>query len=345
MKDYRTTIERRHRIKGTARSAVLLTLMCTIVIAAAWMLMSGVGKTAAAPAVVAASKTAKTSGWQSIGKQGDALGDFQQPRGITCMSDGSFVVVDRSARVQHFSESGQALNVWSMKEHAMGNPKGLCALPDGNILVCDTHYGRVLEMTLTGDIVKIWGNPGHEPGHFIHPLSAVADAQRGVAYIVEYGFADENQYNDRVQKFKLDGTFVAMWGSNGSEPGQLQRPSGITLDSEGNVYVADSCNHRIQKFDPDGKLLLIFGEMGTEPGKLRYPYDIACGPGDLLYVAEFNNHRVSVFDREGHFKKSFGGPGDQAGEFHSPWSLTVDKRNRLMVSDTGNYRVQILELN
>src|SRR5947208_16182951 len=127
MKYYRPNIERRNCIKGTARSAVLLTLTCTVVIAAAWILMSGVGKTAAAPGGNVTAAIAKTSGWQSIGKQGDALGDFQQPRGITCMSDGSFVVVDRSARVQHFSESGQALNVWSMKEHAMGNPKGLCA--------------------------------------------------------------------------------------------------------------------------------------------------------------------------------------------------------------------------
>jgi DNA-binding beta-propeller fold protein YncE len=321
--------------------------VCIIAVITVWTLISGVGKTAAAPSSNAASTAKKASaGWQSIGKQGDALGDFQQPRGITCMGDGSIVVVDRAARVQHFDPDGKPLGVWSMREHAMGNPKGLCALPDGNILVCDTHYGRVLEMTLTGDIVKIWGNPGHEPGHFIHPLSAIADPKRGVAYIVEYGFADEGEYNDRVQKFKLDGTFIKMWGSNGSEPGQLQRPSGIALDSDGNVYVADSCNHRIQKFDPEGKLLLIFGEMGVEPGKLRYPYDIACGPGDLLYVAEFNNHRVSVFDRDGHFQKSYGGPGDKTGEFHSPWSLTVDgKRNRLLVSDTGNFRLQVLELN
>src|ERR1041385_8777073 len=98
MKDYRTIIERRNRIKGTARSAVLLTLTCTLVIAAAWILMSGVGKTAAAPGGNVAVGTAKTSGWQSIGKQGDALGDFQQPRGITCMSDGSIVVLAHAPR-------------------------------------------------------------------------------------------------------------------------------------------------------------------------------------------------------------------------------------------------------
>ena len=192
-----------------------------------------------------------------------------------------------------FSADGKPLSLFTMKEHALGNPKGLCALPDGNLLVCDTHYGRVLEMTFAGDVVKTWGQPGKAPGQFTHPLSAAVDAKRGLAYIVEYG-----AYNDRVQVFSLDGTFVKCIGSFGDELGQFQRPSGIALDADGNFYVADAVNHRIQKFDPAGKALLAFGEFGKEPGQLKYPYDIAYWDG-LLYVAEFNNHRVSVFQFEG----------------------------------------------
>src|SRR5262249_21651154 len=142
--------------------------------------------------------------WAIFGKQGDKPGEFQQPRGITGFPDGSFVVVDRAARVQHFAADGKPLSIFSMKEHDLGNPKGLCALPDGNLLVCDTHYGRVLEMTFAGDVVKIWGQTGKAPGEFIHPLSAAVDAARGLAFVVEYG-----AYNDRIQTFTLDGKFVA----------------------------------------------------------------------------------------------------------------------------------------
>src|SRR5689334_24963725 len=93
---------------GAVRPAVLLTLLCSVVVLAAWLLMSGVGKTSAASNSSTSTNKVATpakspSGWYSIGKQGDELGDFQQPRGITCMDDGSFVVVDRAARVQHFS--------------------------------------------------------------------------------------------------------------------------------------------------------------------------------------------------------------------------------------------------
>ena len=94
-----------------------------------------------------------------IGSQGDALGQFQRPRGIATFPDGSFVVVDRAGRVQTFNAEGQATRLWRMRETSNGNPKGLCALPDGNILVCDTHYSRVLVMTQSGEILKHWAGP------------------------------------------------------------------------------------------------------------------------------------------------------------------------------------------
>jgi DNA-binding beta-propeller fold protein YncE len=279
------------------------------------------------------------AGWRVLGQAGLQPGQFKQPRGITGLPDGSFVVVDRAARVQRFDFSGRAVSLWEMPEREWGNPKGLCALPDGGLLVCDTHYGRVLEMTLDGATVKVWGKPGAGEGQFTLPLSCCVDARRGVAYVVEYG-----AYNDRVQKFALDGTFLKAWGTFGSEPGQFRRPSGVAVDSQGSVYVADAVNHRIQKFTPEGAVLGCIGEQGSGPGQLSYPYDVACAPDDTLFVADWDNHRVSVFAPDGTFLRVLGGPGERAGEFRFPWSLTIDRRGRLLVSDTGNHRVQVLPL-
>ncbi|MCY3021786.1 MAG: 6-bladed beta-propeller [Planctomycetota bacterium] len=322
-------------VRGFGRPVVLLLALALAVCVCAWALIAGLSGQHAATT----SAPRQTPAWFAVGTLGLEQGQFQQPRGIATFPDGSFVVVDRAARVQHFAADGTPLRLWSMKDRAAGNPKGLCALPNGNLLVCDTHYGRVLEMSVNGPVVKTWGGPGCGPGQFTRPLSAVADAGRKVAYVVEYGYQ-----NDRVQKFALDGTFIRAWGTFGSENGQFQRPSGVALDADGNVYVADACNHRIQKFDADGGFLKAFGRMGREPGQLRYPYDIACGRDGLLYVAEFNNHRVSVFDREGVFVRVIGAAGNGENEFANPWSLAVDARGRLLVSDTGNHRVQILDL-
>ena len=57
-------------------------------------------------------------------------------------------------------------------------------------------------------------------------------------------------YNNRIQKFTDDGTFVTKWGSEGSSEGQFSLPFGVAVDDLGNIYVADNHNQRIQKFRP-----------------------------------------------------------------------------------------------
>lgn len=321
---------------GAARS--VLALFVLVALAAALLWGFGAGRVRENPAA-AAPEAPAASGWQVVGRQGLETGAFNQPRGIAVLADGSFIVADRSARVQHFSAAGRPLNLWLMQEHALGNPKGLCALPNGNLLVCDTHYGRVLEMTVAGAIARQWGGPGTEPGQFVHPLACAVDANAGVAYVVEYG-----AYNDRLQKFKLDGTFLKAWGTFGTEAGQFNRPSGVGVDPSGCVWIADANNHRLQRFDAEGRLLGVSGAMGGEPGQLSYPFDLACAPDGRVYVAEFNNHRVSVFKADGSFEKLLGEPGHGIGGFNQPWSIAFDRRGRLLVSDTKNNRVQILNL-
>jgi len=48
----------------------------------------------------------------------------------------------------------------------------------------------------------------------------------------------------------LIGTFITKWGANGSGNGRFSYLEGITVNSSGNVYVADTSNYRIQKFKP-----------------------------------------------------------------------------------------------
>jgi hypothetical protein len=63
-----------------------------------------------------------------------------------------------------------------------------------------------------------------------------------VLYVVEYG-------NHRVQKFTTDGRSLGCWGGPGREPGQLNSPWALAVDSHGRVHVLDSENHRVQRID------------------------------------------------------------------------------------------------
>ena len=55
--------------------------------------------------------------------------------------------------------------------------------------------------------------------------------------------------NDRVQVFKLDGTFVTKFGNFGMEPGEFQHPTSAAVLSDGKIVVADCFNNRIQIFE------------------------------------------------------------------------------------------------
>jgi DNA-binding beta-propeller fold protein YncE len=257
--------------------------------------------------------------------------------------DGSWFVVDRSARVQKFSPEDKPLFQWTMAQRLDGNPKDITALPDGNLLVCNTHYGVVLKTTPDGKVLAQWGGSSPAPGDFVAPMAAAVDEKVGAAYIADYGFSEEHS---RMQKFSLDGRFLKAWGKFGTEPGEFRRPCGVCVGLDGSVYVTDAVNHRVQRFDSEGGLLNVFGRCGDAPGELRYPYDIAGDAAGRLYVVEFGNHRISVFDEQGTFLRFIGGPGKNApGLFNEPWSLEIDrKRGRLLVSDTSGGRVQVIAL-
>ena len=63
-------------------------------------------------------------------------------------------------------------------------------------------------------------------------------------------------------------------------------PNGISVDSKGNVLVADDCNKRVQVFDASGHYLSSITH--TTPGeKLQGPISVAVGPNDLVYVVEY----------------------------------------------------------
>ena len=55
---------------------------------------------------------------------------------------------------------------------------------------------------------------------------------------------------NRIQKFSSTGLFLTMWQKEGTNDGQFDSPESITVDEQGNVYVADTYNQQDQKFTP-----------------------------------------------------------------------------------------------
>src|SRR5207245_2233844 len=117
---------------------------------------------------------------------------------------------------------------------------------------------------------------------------------------------------------------VMHFGTEGYDDGEFKSPTGIALDREGHIYVADTDTHTIQKFDKDGTFLMRLGdEAGDAEGQFYYPRGLACtSQGDLI-VIDANNHRVQKFDKDGNFltiwgKFGFAWKGASQGVFDIP---------------------------
>jgi hypothetical protein len=103
----------------------------------------------------------------------------------------------------------------------------------------------------------------------------------------------------------------------GSAPGagpngdNFNRPSDVTWDRAGNIYIADGFgnNNRIAKFTKDGNFVKTWGQTGSGQGQFNQIRGIASDSAGNLYVADAGNKRIQVFDGEGTFKSQISGIG------------------------------------
>lgn len=268
------------------------------------------------------------------GRRGISPGRFQKPRAMAIDALDRLYIVDMTARIQVLTPEGQLLRWWSTPEHKNGRPTAMSIGRDGNLLVGDTHYHRVLIYSPDGKLLHtLGGREGHGPGEFGLVTDVVQDSH-GNFYVAEYG-----DY-DRIQKFSPDYKFLTQWGGHGTEPGRFMRPQNMAIDALDHVWVADACNHRIQVFDTQGRLLKMWGTQGSGLGQLDYPYDIALDGHGHAYVCEYGNHRIQKFTLDGHSLGCWGKHGRGPGEMHNPWSLVLDHNGEIYVLDTNNHRVQ-----
>ena len=106
------------------------------------------------------------------------------------------------------------------------------------------------------------GVSGEAPGTFIYP-SAVVVAPNGDFFVADGHGADTN---GRIMKFSRDGTFIKAWGRRGTGRGEFGGMHAIAMDSKGRLFVGDRGNSRIQIFDQDGKFLEEWKQFGRPSG-------------------------------------------------------------------------------
>jgi len=126
-------------------------------------------------------------------------------------------------------------------------------------------------------------------------------------------------------------------GGKGTGKGEFDLPTGIAVDPNGNVLVADTNNGRIEKFSPTGAFLSTIANKGSGRGQLGEPNGIAIDRGGNIYVAEVgSNHRVQKLAPDGTFIAEWKGP--EPG-FYGPRRIAIGPDDSVYVVDQGHTRI------
>ena len=272
---------------------------------------------------------------QFIGAHVKTISGIKEPRHIAFATTGEMVVSQKCENsMKIFNSSYGLLRTFGKtgpEESKLDMPLGVAISADNTVFVASCHC--VKKFTLEGQFIASVGSKGSGPLQFNVPWAIAYNGTNNRLYVCD-------TYNHRITILNHDLTFHGSFGSKGHDARYFDWPAGISVDSKGDVLVAEYTNRRVQVFDASGHHLSSITH--TTPGqRLQFPVSVAVGPGDCVYVVE--EDRVSVFDENHKYIKSFGKKGKKDGEFNEPYAIAVNDGGCVYVSDTENNRVQVFK--
>lgn len=236
------------------------------------------------------------------------------------------------------------------------NPYGIAIGPDGALYVTEVGNSLVRKVTTAGVVTTFAGNAnifgatdGTTDATFNGPQGVAVDSS-GNVYVADYS-------SNTIRKITSAGvvsTFAGTAGTSGSADatGTAARffsPSGLAVDSSGNVYVADTDNHTIRKITPAGVVTTVAGTAGSAgdadgnkaTARLNSPRAVAVDAGGNLYVADNGNNAVRKVDTSGAITTLAGKAGTfgsvdgigAAARFNLPTGIAIDSAGNLYVAE------------
>jgi streptogramin lyase len=139
-------------------------------------------------------------------------------------------------------------NVWIVDGQPPGPGRGAAPQPQSTL----GHH--VVKFSPDGKVLLRLGTPGMtgaDATHFNQPSDVITSPNGDIFVADGHG----GNSNARIVKYTKEGKFIKEWGRKGTAPGELDTPHALAMDSKGRLFVADRNNNRIQIFDQEGKLL------------------------------------------------------------------------------------------
>ena len=258
----------------------------------------------------------------------------QENRDTECIPRFSFTKSEKLINLLSMSEGiGKVEFVFSETKAQQSGAKG----KESSKVIAGNKGANVRDSPLETQVqtrrfrsVLSFGQKGESVGMLKGPWGMAVNDQDEIA-VTEF-------WNHRVSVFSSDGTHLRSFGRRGKKNGEFMYPTGIAVDTRGNIVVADY-NHGVQVFDRSGNFLRKFGEERILDHQLRNPEGLSInGNGDII-VADDSNKLIKIFSSSGEYLRKFGG----ASTFVSPYHC-IQHGQYFIVSDRGNNSIKIFDL-
>lgn len=253
----------------------------------------------------------------------------------------------------------------------LNHPIGIAFDNQGNAYVADANNNRIRKINADGIISTYAGNSkagysgdgGPATMARLNYPSGVACDDEGNVYVADM----ENSVIRKIDKngviTTVAGNGIAGFGGDkkAATAAMLNDPSSVTVDNDGNLYIADYGNNRIRKVNKKGIIYTIAGT--GKPGfagdkgqaisaELNSPASVVYDKNGNLFIADVNNNCVRKINHNGYITtiaggktqeySGDGGPAINAGMYW-PESLAIDNEGNLYVADAGNFVVRKID--
>ncbi|MCX7831585.1 MAG: hypothetical protein N2440_01645 [Actinobacteria bacterium] len=251
-------------------------------------------------------------------------------------------------------------------------PHDVCVDSQGNFIVSDTRNGRVVRITPSGKLLKIYKDTALR-----RPLGVSASGS-GRVYVADrfsQALVIFNSNGTVYKRLAVDsplkpfclnnkvylatrssiavlsdqGDFLFHFGRYGREESEFAFPNGLCV-TDSNIYVSDSNNLRVQCFTLRGELVWITGKPPESLDDTRRVFSLPAGitvdKKNRLYVVDaFSDSIVIIDSRTGKIIKRIGGErGTKDGEFNQPSGIDYVEDDLFVVADKYNDRIQMIRI-
>lgn len=299
---------------------------------------------------------------------------FFAPYAVAGNSTGSIFVADQvDNRIRKISAEGEVSTLAGItsagfKDGLPGDarfdgPSGIAVDQVGIIYISDQNNHSIRKISPSGQVITFAGSPkaGTKDGKgveaaFKFPAGICVDA-KGFVYVADRG-------NNLIRVISPEGDVSTLAGSGKvgfadgkGKDARFNAPTGIVVDGNGNVYVADQVNNRIRKISPEGDVSTLAGngECSSRDGEgvkaaFSYPTGIVLAPEGHLYVTDRINHslrKISITGTVSTIAAAFN-DGSKSGIpesiFNVPSGICFNKAGNLVIADYNNHNIkEILE--